>query len=672
MRNSAFRVEEWLVEPELNQLSNDTGTISIEPQAMAVLVMLAEHAGESVSTEDLIREVWGGRPMADNPLYKVITKLRQAFDDDARNPHYIETISKKGYRLLPAVKAVAAGTRSGEPGAKRTLWALAAACIAIAVTFISFYWPATLPSQPALARLVTLPGSNYAPALSSDHKTLAFINRRGSKTKLWLLEFATGELRPLDRAGGDVQAPAWQPGSNALTYVSQGAIWLLNTAAGSAPIRLIDHATYPAWSPDGETLVFERGSEVWLARGDGLGQRRVAEIESREQVFAPKRPQFSPDGRLIAFFDANQGPIGHIKVFDLDSRSVRQITQTPSQAGGITFSQDGEDVLYHAPSRGRVALWQMPVSGTAPARVVIQGTSDDRDPLVTNRGLIYTTTREKFELVLTDFTNDSEQVLYDSRYAIVAPELSPDGDQIAFFGLTHDSGMNVFVMDQTDVVPTQVTQGAGNSVMPHWGGDQTTLHYYFSADDFRYERVSIKTGDVELLLADANFNQQHDISVSHDGKYALYALVERENVLDTLLVDLDSGAEQSLQRKLSWFDWSQDGQRFLATDFSNHRLPVGTIVLCKLAGGTVGCEQLADRGQHPVWTANEDGMLFVDPIGADIVVKKIDIQTKQETRVGVLGPTVGYGPFIDVSRDGRLVWVRYRAGDVELWSANFK
>ena len=77
-----FRLREWLVEPDLNQISRPGETSSLEPQAMAVLVLLAAEPGSVLSADTLIAAVWGGRPMADNPAameeLRSILKTREA------------------------------------------------------------------------------------------------------------------------------------------------------------------------------------------------------------------------------------------------------------------------------------------------------------------------------------------------------------------------------------------------------------------------------------------------------------------------------------------------------------------------------------------------------------------------------------------------------------------
>ena len=108
--NTPFRLGPWLVQPGLNRLSDDDQVVTLAPRVMDVLVCLARRAGDIVSADELLDIVWQGRAHVDNTIYQAITHLRNALGDDAHQPRYIETISKKGYRLIGPVSAIAADT----------------------------------------------------------------------------------------------------------------------------------------------------------------------------------------------------------------------------------------------------------------------------------------------------------------------------------------------------------------------------------------------------------------------------------------------------------------------------------------------------------------------------------------------------------------------------------
>jgi len=98
-----FCLNDWRVEVSANRLRRGPQDIKIESKVMEVLVYLAGRSGELVTREELERDVWAGRIVGYESLTSTINKLRKALSDDSRNPQYIETVSKKGYRLIANV-----------------------------------------------------------------------------------------------------------------------------------------------------------------------------------------------------------------------------------------------------------------------------------------------------------------------------------------------------------------------------------------------------------------------------------------------------------------------------------------------------------------------------------------------------------------------------------------
>ena len=100
-----FRIDKWVVDPTRNTISLGTSVRRIEPRAMDLLCYFAEHPGEVLRREQIIERVWPHTFITDNALQTAISMLRKAFDDDPRHPHVIETISKRGYRLIAGSSA---------------------------------------------------------------------------------------------------------------------------------------------------------------------------------------------------------------------------------------------------------------------------------------------------------------------------------------------------------------------------------------------------------------------------------------------------------------------------------------------------------------------------------------------------------------------------------------
>jgi TolB-like protein/DNA-binding winged helix-turn-helix (wHTH) protein/tetratricopeptide (TPR) repeat protein len=101
---NGFHVGHWTVHPDLNAVSENGTATHLEPKVMDVLVCLAETSGEVVNKEVLIHKVWPDTFVSDDVLKRSISELRRVFKDDARDARIIETIPKRGYRLLIPVE----------------------------------------------------------------------------------------------------------------------------------------------------------------------------------------------------------------------------------------------------------------------------------------------------------------------------------------------------------------------------------------------------------------------------------------------------------------------------------------------------------------------------------------------------------------------------------------
>ncbi len=113
-----FELGEWRVDPATNRLLHGSaGEQSIEPRAMAVLLALCAAPGEVISAEALLESCWGDAlaegGLGDNPVHKSINQLRKALGDSATEPRYIETIRKRGYRVIAPVRGGGGLARSG-------------------------------------------------------------------------------------------------------------------------------------------------------------------------------------------------------------------------------------------------------------------------------------------------------------------------------------------------------------------------------------------------------------------------------------------------------------------------------------------------------------------------------------------------------------------------------
>ena len=123
MLRTSFGVGYWRVDPALNSVAGPMASAHLEPKVMEVLVCLAEHAADVVSKELLLRSVWPDTCVTDDVLTRAIFELRRVFGDEARRPRMIQTIPKRGYRLIAPVVFDVART-SASPTTEATVCTL--------------------------------------------------------------------------------------------------------------------------------------------------------------------------------------------------------------------------------------------------------------------------------------------------------------------------------------------------------------------------------------------------------------------------------------------------------------------------------------------------------------------------------------------------------------------
>jgi TolB-like protein/DNA-binding winged helix-turn-helix (wHTH) protein len=100
---TVIRIGDWCVNPTSGQISRDGQSTRLEMRTLRLLLCLADHAGEVVSIDDLLNEAWSGVVVSQDSVYHAVASLRRLLGDDPKQPTYIETVPRFGYRMVATV-----------------------------------------------------------------------------------------------------------------------------------------------------------------------------------------------------------------------------------------------------------------------------------------------------------------------------------------------------------------------------------------------------------------------------------------------------------------------------------------------------------------------------------------------------------------------------------------
>ena len=145
--STVLRIGAWCVNPVSGEISREGETVRLDVRTMRLLLCLAERGGGVVSIDELLKRGWPEVTVSPDSVYQAVASLRRMLGDDPKQPKYIATEPRLGYRMLasvtpwtvPSVTPTAPTASTADPGARSwAIWAVGALCLAIAVALVSF------------------------------------------------------------------------------------------------------------------------------------------------------------------------------------------------------------------------------------------------------------------------------------------------------------------------------------------------------------------------------------------------------------------------------------------------------------------------------------------------------------------------------------------------------
>ncbi len=615
---SDFYIHGRLVRPQLNRIApapgsddgGDVGDIQLEPKIMQVLTCLAERSGEVVSKDELMEAAWPDVVVTDDVLARAIYELRKAFGDDPRDPSVIETIRKRGYRLIADVRD--ASEVNFSPSPSRYLWLAVAAIVALALFLLiarPFRTAGTGLSHSVPVPLTSFAGQEITPALSPDGRYVAY-SWNGEAADDWdvyVQEIGAHGPKRLTDDPADDGSPAWSPDGRHVAFIRRSdstcAMYVVPVLGGASrrigSCRDTNYADLE-WSPDGRLLAFNDAVGADRAHSIMLMSPETGDVHRLtyppESIWGDFDPAFSPDGRRVAFARALSEGLQELYVVGVDGGAASRLLSEGRNLYGITWSADGEEVIFSSNLNGTYDLWGVPATGGRPrlilsdqqhlvnpstrghnGRLVYELRSYDVDirrydvlgrkhagavsastrwemyPAYSpdGRRLAFISDRSgSYELwvSIADGT-DPLQLTFFEGPLVSTPRWSPDGRRIAFDARPNGHG-DVFVVDAEGGRAEPVVRHDANDLAPFWSPDGRRL--YFGSDrSGRWEiwEYSLSgNGEAVRLTQNGGFSGR----ISPDGSTLFYT---RNGEAGLRQVPVGGGAESVVLDDLDPGDW---------------------------------------------------------------------------------------------------------------------
>jgi DNA-binding winged helix-turn-helix (wHTH) protein/Tol biopolymer transport system component len=370
--------------------------IRLQEQPFKVLSILAERPGEIVTREELQEQIWGKTIVDfDQSLNKAVNRIREALNDSAGTPQYIETIPRRGYRFIAPVAAASAAeapvaampenqpatelppkARSAPSPSRIPLLAalVIAALLAVIGVFAILRWRPSRSPASQEARLISSFG--WSPALSRDGRLLAYASSVGNEpAHIWVQQTAGGEAIPVTTGPDPDAVPDFSPDGTRIAFYSGrngGGIYTTSTLPGE-PRQLVaaPRAVYPRFSPSGDSILYWQKKMVFTVSPNG-GAPVSLPLNQDFIVYSPAI--WAPNGKEILFYgnsrrDPNKpanwwiGPIGpgNGRLLGLPGMAQNGPSQTFVRAWVMT-PDNRQWILFSTTTPQSWKLWRIRVS----------------------------------------------------------------------------------------------------------------------------------------------------------------------------------------------------------------------------------------------------------------------------------------------------------------------
>lgn len=392
-----FQFGDYILNPSAMSLRRGEDLVRLPPKAFDTLAVLVRQRGEVVTKQQLLDAVWPGTFVEESNLAQNVFLLRKKLGQAPDGSEYIETLSKRGYRIRVPVYEIensgqqSAGSYSTQPEAtlsktntidtsRRThrgllTGASVLGAMAVIIIFARHLRP-TSENIPALPDFVQIThdtkdkrgrtGTFGGPdaALLTDGNRLYFTSGTSTAPSIWQVSANGGEPAQIPVPFAFPQLLDYSTArsellvAGSLDNVTSRPLWSVSVPAGIP--RSLGNLTArdASWSPDGHEIAFTNGTGLYLANEHGAGVRELAELPGLGW-----RPRWSPDGKIlrltIADIASDTEYLWQVPRGGGDAHRLLEGWSKPSFECCGVWSPDGKQFLFQATRNGKTDIWSL-------------------------------------------------------------------------------------------------------------------------------------------------------------------------------------------------------------------------------------------------------------------------------------------------------------------------
>lgn len=670
--NEFYEFGEFRLDAKKRRLWKNGEPVALTPKEFEVLFVLIKRAGSVVEKDDLLDAVWKDIYVEEATLTRNISFLRKKLgaNDEAR---FIETLPKRGYRFLPAVRKI-----ENVPAAlaieEQTLTR-----ITVEETVSLSEPPAVAGGFPQVQSQKSKVQSQLAanPPSAIRHPQLLWLafgavalavigfavyqNFSGRKSNAQMV----ARVAPFSGLPGREDFPAFSPDGRQMAFAWNGGdgdnldVYVKIIGAGE-PVRLTGNEAddiNPVYAPDGRFIAFIRSlstaSDVILISALGGAERKLATLRSARSSLS-----FAPDGKTLAVAD-NDSTRGETGIFllDVETGAKRRVTSPPefSSDGEPHFSPDGKSIVFvRAASPVAQEIYLVSTGGGGEARQLTADKTQIRGIAWSADGkqIVFASLRASNQLNLWQIAaSGGEPVLIATGGKNPShPAVAPDGKSIAYVEATTDSNIWQIEFD-----------GAKKQIPPRKfiASSQADHSPNFSPDGGRVVFASDRTGNYEIWTADAggaNARQLTDLKtsaagtprVSPDGVSVAFD-AQTDGKGDIFIIGAEGGSPRNLTANAAHDvlpAWSANGRFvYFCSDRNGERQ------IWKISADGGEAVQITRQGGFESFASPDGREIFYTKNRGVAGIWKVAVDGSEESAVAELAEA-GYWRYWSVVQDG--------------------